>query len=199
MRGTLKLTVTETQLAKLRGNADRSHLPIRLYVKVDHLGRGGYEMASVVANPFHEAASDDDDEMEGEGLKKLGKKLKKAANKAAPILEKKARIEADVARTLAPALVASGDPQLAAVGMGLQTGANVTDALLPPKGAAKPTGTTQATGAPTSSANQTVTDTTALILQLLMQLQQQQQPQQQQGQGRQVKRAGRYSVAKKKP
>ena len=124
----LKLVVTPTQLEKLKRNPHSPQIPIRLFVRRDHRGRGGGEMPAVVTNPFfNPSAAPQARPMEGEGLKKFGKKLKKAANKATPYLEAQARLGSEVAKIAAPVALAAGRPELAA---GLTAGAAITDTLL---------------------------------------------------------------------
>jgi hypothetical protein len=75
----MKLLITPTQSEKFERCKHMEHIPIRLYVRKDHRGLGGFEIAGVMKNPLYDAEAA---ELEGEGVKKSLRRLKKSVKVA---------------------------------------------------------------------------------------------------------------------
>jgi hypothetical protein len=80
----MKILVSPTQSEKFERCAHVEHMPIRLYVRKDHQGNGGYEVASTIKNPLYVPPPLDPEtpDLEGEGIKKDIKRFKKTVKAA---------------------------------------------------------------------------------------------------------------------
>jgi hypothetical protein len=77
----MKIVITPKQSEKFDRCKHMEDVPIRLYVRKDHNGAGGFEIGGSIKNPMYvvpEAAV-----LEGEGVKKNLKKVVKVAGKVA--------------------------------------------------------------------------------------------------------------------
>jgi hypothetical protein len=108
----MKILVSPTQSEKFERCAHILDMPIRLYVRKDHQGNGGYEVASTIKNPLYDPETA---ELEGEGVKKNIKRLKKTVKAAGKVVG-----------SVSPA-VALVAPQ---IGIGLGMAAAATRAVL---------------------------------------------------------------------
>jgi hypothetical protein len=108
----MKILISPTQSEKFERCAHMEYMPIRLYVRKDHKGAGGFEVAGSIKNPLYDPETA---ELEGEGVKKNLKRLKKAV-----------KVGGKVAGFVAPA-VALVAPQ---VGLGLGVASAATRAVL---------------------------------------------------------------------
>ena len=97
----MKILISPTQLEKFERCKHTEHMPIRLYVRKDHRGAGGYEAAESIKiqNPLYEPPKTAD--LEGGGIKKNFRSLKRAI-----------KIGGNVAAAAAP-VVALVAPQVA--------------------------------------------------------------------------------------
>jgi hypothetical protein len=75
----MKILISPTQSAKFERCAHMEYLPIRLYVRKDHRGAGGFEVAGSLKNPLYDPETA---ALEGEGIKKSLKRLKKSVKVA---------------------------------------------------------------------------------------------------------------------
>jgi hypothetical protein len=108
----MKILISPTQSEKFDRCKHMEEMPIRLYVRKDHNGAGGFEIAGSIKNPMYDSETA---ELEGEGVKKNLKRLKKTV-----------KIAGKAAGFVAPA-VALVAPQ---VGLGLGVAAAATRAVL---------------------------------------------------------------------
>jgi hypothetical protein len=108
----MKLLITPTQSEKFDRCSHLEHIPILLYVRKDHRGAGGFEIAGVMKNPLYDPETA---ALEGEGIKKSLRRLKKSVKVAG-------RVDGFAASGVA--LVA---PQ---IGFGLGVASAVTRAVL---------------------------------------------------------------------
>jgi hypothetical protein len=108
----MKMLISPTQSEKFERCAHMEHMPIRLYVRKDHKGAGGFEVAGSMKNPLYDPETA---ELEGEGAKKNLKRLKKAV-----------KFGGKAAGAVAPA-VALVAPQ---IGLGLGVASAATRAVL---------------------------------------------------------------------
>jgi hypothetical protein len=108
----MKILISPTQSEKFERCAHMEYMPIRLYVRKDHKGAGGFEVAGSIKNPLYDPETA---EIEGEGVKKNIRRLKKVV-----------KIGGKVAGAVAPA-VALVAPQ---VGLGLGVASAATKAVL---------------------------------------------------------------------
>jgi hypothetical protein len=108
----MKILISPTQSEKFDRCKHMEHMPIRLYVRKDHNGAGGFEVAGSIKNPMYdpEAAA-----LEGNGVEKNLKRLKKAV-----------KIGGKVAGFVAPAVALVAPP----VGLGLGVASAATRAVL---------------------------------------------------------------------
>jgi hypothetical protein len=97
----MKIVISPTQADKFVKCKQMEHMPIRVYVRKDHNGDGGYEIAATIVNPVYDA---DAAALEGDGVKKNLKRLKKIV-----------KIGGKVAGFVAPAVALVAPP----VGLGL--------------------------------------------------------------------------------
>jgi hypothetical protein len=84
----MKIIISPTQSEKFERCKHMEQMPIRVYVRKDHKGAGGFEVAGSITNPLydHQTAAEEA-KLEGEGIAKVLKKLKKtgrAVGYAAP-------------------------------------------------------------------------------------------------------------------
>jgi hypothetical protein len=106
----MKIVITPTQSEKFDRCKHMEDVPIRLYVRKDHNGAGGFEIGGSIKNPMYvvpEAAV-----LEGDGVVKNLKKVVKVAGK--------------VAGFVAPAVALVAPP----VGLGLGVASAATRAVL---------------------------------------------------------------------
>jgi hypothetical protein len=108
----LKILISPTQSEKFERCKHMEYMPIRLYVRKDHRGAGGFEVAASMKNPLYDPETAD---LEGEGIRKNIRRLKKAV-----------KIGGKVVGSVAPA-VAIVAPQ---VGLGLGVASAATRAVL---------------------------------------------------------------------
>jgi hypothetical protein len=108
----MKILITPTQSEKFDRCKHMEDMPIRMYVRKDRNGAGGFEVAGSIKNPMYdpEAAV-----LEGEGVTKNLKKLKKVA-----------KVAGKVAGFVAPAVALVAPP----VGLGLGVASAATRAVL---------------------------------------------------------------------
>jgi hypothetical protein len=109
---TMKILISPTQSEKFDRCKHLEYMPIRLYVRKDHRGAGGFEVAASIKNPLYDPETA---ELEGEGVKKNIRRLKKIV-----------KVGGKVAGAVAPA-VALVAPQ---VGLGLGVASAATRAVL---------------------------------------------------------------------
>ena len=108
----MKILISPTQSEKFERCKHMECMPIRLYVRKDHKGAGGFEVAGSIKNPLYDPETAD---LEGEGVKRNIKRLKKAV-----------KIGGKVVGAVAPA-VALVAPQ---IGLGLGVASAATRAVL---------------------------------------------------------------------
>jgi hypothetical protein len=109
---TMKILISPTQSEKFDRCKHLEYMPIRLYVRKDHKGAGGFEIEGLMKNPLFDPS---EAELAGEGLRASVRKLKKGV-----------KVAGKVAGAVAPAvaLVASE------VGLGLGLASAATRAVL---------------------------------------------------------------------
>jgi hypothetical protein len=109
---TMKILISPTQSEKFERCKHLEYMPIRLYVRKDHRGAGGFEVAASIKNPLYDPETAD---LEGEGVKKNIRRLKKIV-----------KVGGKAAGAVAPA-VALVAPQ---IGLGLGVASAATRAVL---------------------------------------------------------------------
>jgi hypothetical protein len=108
----MKIIISPTQADKFEKCKQMETMPIRVYVQKDHNGDGGYEIAATIVNPVYDAETA---ELEGEGVKKNLKRLKKVV-----------KFGGKVAGFAAPVVALVAPP----VGLGLGVASAATRAVL---------------------------------------------------------------------
>jgi hypothetical protein len=79
----MKILISPTQAEKFDRCKHMEHMPIRVYVRKDHKGAGGFEVAGSIKNPLYDPeTAADEAKLEGEGIAKNMKRLKKAGRAA---------------------------------------------------------------------------------------------------------------------
>lgn len=78
----MKILITPTQAEKFDRCKHSERMSIRLYVRKDHNGKGGFEIPAVIDNPLYEPGAED---LEGEGVARNMKRLKQAAKSAGKV------------------------------------------------------------------------------------------------------------------
>lgn len=108
----MKILISPTQSEKFDRCKHLEYMPIRLYVRKDHKGAGGFEVEASIKNPLYDPA---EAEIAGEGMRANVRKLKKGV-----------KVAGKVAGFIAPA-VALAAPE---VGLGLAVASAASRAVL---------------------------------------------------------------------
>jgi hypothetical protein len=77
---TMKILISPTQSEKFERCRHLEYMPIRLYVRKDHKGAGGFEVEAMIKNPLYDPA---EAEIHGEGIKSSVRKLVKVGGRVA--------------------------------------------------------------------------------------------------------------------